>query len=61
MTVTLLLDGDMFAFRACASCEFEVNWGQIWTLHVDLEEAKARFSEIVNDAVEKALKHYGLL
>lgn len=58
MTVTLLLDGDMFAFRACASCEHEVNWGQIWTLHVDLEEAKARFSEIVNDAVEKALKRY---
>lgn len=52
----LLIDGDMFAFRACASCEREVNWGQIWTLHVDLEEAKARFSEILNDTVEKALK-----
>lgn len=58
MKVTLLLDGDMFAFRACSSCEREINWGQIWTLHVDLEEAKARFSEIVNDAVERALKHY---
>ena len=56
--INLLIDGDMFAFRACASCEREVNWGQIWTLHVDLEEAKARFIEILNDAVEKALKHY---
>lgn len=51
----LLIDGDMFAFRACSSCEREVNWGQIWTLHVDLEEAKARFSEILDTAVERAL------
>lgn len=53
----LLIDGDMFAFRACASCEREVNWGQLWTLHVDLEEAKARFTEILDNAVEHAMVH----
>ena len=55
--INLLIDGDMFAFRACSSCELEVNWGQIWTLHVDLEEAKARFAEILDKAVESALRH----
>lgn len=55
-TWTLLLDGDMFAFRACTSCEHEVNWGQLWTLHVDLEEAKAKFTEIVTTAIERAME-----
>lgn len=55
--ISLLIDGDMFVYRACSSCEREINWGQIWTLHVDLEEAKARFGEILADAVEKAVKN----
>ena len=54
--INLLIDGDMFAFRACSSCELEVNWGQIWTLHVDLEEAKARFVELLDNAIERALR-----
>ena len=54
--ILLLIDGDMFAFRACSSCEHEVNWGQIWTLHVDLEEAKARFVELLDNAIERALR-----
>lgn len=52
----LLIDADMFAFRSCASCEHDVDWGDnIWTLHVDLNEAKARFTEIVESAIEHAL------
>ena len=53
--IKVLLDGDMFVFRACSSCERETDWGNnIWTLHVDLEEAKNRFLDIVEDAIARA-------
>lgn len=54
--LTLLIDGDMFAFRACSSCEREVDWGNdIWTLHVDLAEAKAKLVDLLDKAIEDAL------
>lgn len=61
MPLKLLIDADMFCFRACASCEHEVDWGHdIWTLHVNLNEAKAHFEEIVENAIDDALIAYGL-
>ena len=43
----LLIDGDMVCFRVCASVEHEIEWGNdIWTLHVDLNEAKERYETI---------------
>ena len=39
---TLLLDGDIFAYKAAASSEKATNWGDdIWTLHVNEDEAMA--------------------
>lgn len=53
----MLIDGDMFAFRACASCETEIDWGNdIWTLHVDLNEAKEKFSDMVEYALSSCME-----
>ena len=59
----LLIDGDMVCFRACSSVEKEIDWGNdIWTLHVDLNEAKERFESIMEmiltDAID-AHKYHG--
>lgn len=52
----VLIDADMFVFRACASCEREIDWGNnIWTLHVDFEEAKNKFLDLVEEAIDKGL------
>ena len=59
----LLIDGDMVCFRACSSVEREINWGNdIWTLHVDLNEAKERFESIMETTITDALdahKYHG--
>lgn len=53
----LLVDADMICYRACASCEHEVNWqGDIWTLHVDLNEAIAYLQDKMDFYVEDALE-----
>lgn len=52
----LLIDGDMVCFRACSSVERDINWGNdIWTLHVDLNEAKERFESLMDMIIEDAL------
>lgn len=52
----ILIDADMFAFQACAAVEEEINWGNdIWTLHADLGDAKAKFIDKLNYAIEQAL------
>lgn len=54
--VLLLIDADMFAFIACSSREQEIDWGDgIWTLHVNFEEAKATFRDMVDSAIDRAL------
>jgi len=41
--IALLFDGDIFAFQACAAAEKPVDWGNgIWTLHTDINAAKAK-------------------
>lgn len=61
--LTLLIDGDMVCFRACSSVERDINWGNdIWTLHVDLSEAKERFESIMEMILGDALnahKYHG--
>lgn len=55
--VTLLIDGDMFCFRATSAMEHEIDWGNdIWTLHVDLAEAKVKFTDLLDNAIENALE-----
>lgn len=55
MTQTvLLLDADIFCFQIASSCEKEINWGDdLWTLHSDLGEAKARLHEVVERLTDK--------
>lgn len=52
----LLIDGDLYAYRACAAAEEEIDWGDdIWSLSSDLKEAKKIFQEFINrtcDALE---------
>lgn len=39
--VTLLIDGDVVAYKATAAIEQEIDWGDdVWTLHSEPEEAK---------------------
>lgn len=52
----VLIDGDMFAYRSCAACERDTDWGNdIWTLHVDLNEAKEHFEDTLEEALTDAL------
>lgn len=59
----LLIDGDMLAFRSASASEVEINWGNdIFTLHSDLNHAKAYFCDLADEVMEKALnihKHTG--
>lgn len=58
--IQVLLDGDMFAYRACSACEHDIDWGNsIWTRHVELNEAKTHFENAANMCVEKALEGLG--
>lgn len=53
----LLIDADMFVFIACTSCEHEVDWGNdIWTLHVDFNEAKAFLTNKLEYCIVSALE-----
>lgn len=55
MNTELWIDGDIYAYRACAAIEQEVNWGDdIWSLSSDLAEAK----QIIYQYVFKWLESY---
>lgn len=44
----LLFDADMLVFETCSSVEQEINWGDdLWTLHADAADAKARIDDRV--------------
>lgn len=52
----VLLDADMLCYRACASVEHEIDWGHdIWTLHVDLNEAKAKLEDMTEMILTRGL------
>lgn len=55
--LTILVDADMVVYRACSSCECETNWGNdIWTLHVDFNEALAYLQDHMDDWIQRALE-----
>jgi len=52
---TLLIDGDLYLFRAATSVEEETDWGDdIWSLSTDLSAAKRVFNSMV-DGFKQAL------
>lgn len=52
----LLMDADMLVFEACSSVETEINWGDdLWTLHADAADAKAKVDDRVAFIVDKVL------
>lgn len=52
----LLFDGDMLVYEASASVETEINWeGDLWTLHADAADAKAKVDDHVCSIVNKVI------
>jgi DNA polymerase-1 len=50
---TLVVDGDLFVYEACTSVERAVEWSPgEFTMHADLDEAKAHFDSRLNKLVE---------
>lgn len=50
MSLNLLIDGDIYLYRAAAAAEEEIDWGDdIWSLSTDLKEAKDIFKYTMND------------
>ena len=46
----LLIDADLYLFRACAAAEEETDWGDdIWSLWTDLGDAKEVFNNTINE------------
>lgn len=58
-TLKLLIDAEMFAYAACSAAEKETNWGDnLYTLHVNLDEAKAKLIDKLDYVIERVLtKH----
>lgn len=53
---TLLIDGDLYLFRAAIALEREIDWGDdIWSLSTDLNGAKKLFNKMVCDFKEALL------
>ena len=49
----LLIDGDLYAYRACAAAEEEIDWGDdIWSLSSDLKQAKEIFREFIDSTCD---------
>jgi DNA polymerase-1 len=52
---TLLIDGDIWAYRACTSTEVEVQWDEdTWSLWGDFDQAKSAFDGAI-DNLQKQL------
>jgi len=51
----LLIDGDIIAYKACASAETPVNWGDgLWTLHCYEQDVAVRIDDQLTKLVEEA-------
>lgn len=52
----LLFDADMLVFEACSSVEHEIQWeDDLWTLHADAADAKAKIDDRVSYITDKIL------
>ena len=54
----LIIDGDMFLYRAAFACEVEVKWDEdTWTLHSSEKETQHNFDCSIRGVVNKLDKH----
>ena len=52
----LLIDGDIIAYKACASAEQPIHWGDgLWTLHCFESEVAAILDDQIDKLVEGTL------
>jgi DNA polymerase-1 len=52
--LNLLIDGDIYLYRAAAAAEEEIDWGDdIWSLSTDLKEAKDIFKYTMDDFLSR--------
>ena len=55
--ITILVDADMVVFRACSSCEHEIDWGDgLWTLHSDFSETKEYLMDHMDEWIGRSLE-----
>lgn len=48
--LTMLIDADIYLFRACAAAEIEHDWGDdVWSLTTDLKDAQAYFRKTISE------------
>ena len=48
-TPTIIVDGDLYLYRACAAAEVEIDWGDdIWSLQTDLKVAREHFQRMLD-------------
>ena len=51
--LTLLIDADLYLYRACAAAEEEIDWGNdVWSLSADLKAAKQIFRDRIQSFCE---------
>ena len=56
----LLFDADMILFESCASVETEIKWeDDLWTLHADAADAKAKVDDRISSITDKILTKLG--
>lgn len=52
----LLFDADMILFESCAAVETEIQWeDDLWTLHSDAADAKAKVDDRISSITDKVL------
>jgi DNA polymerase-1 len=55
MMTLLLIDGDIIAYKACASAEKPIDWGDgLWTLHCYEQEVAVRIDDQIAKLVDEA-------
>jgi DNA polymerase-1 len=53
-STVLLIDGDLYAYRACAAAEEEIDWGDdVWSLATDLRQAKDIFEDFIQTTCDR--------
>ena len=64
---TLLIDGDILAYRVTAAAETPIDWGNdLWTLHADMSDCRDNLDRqiamyLIRNMTETSLKAVGVI